>query len=341
VGDDPAGVGVGAGGQRVPRRPRPGGRVDADHRAVEGDRVPAGAQVLAAQGAALGRRGAQGGAHAARRVAAGVERTAVLAVVDEVEAGAVAAAGVQVPVGAELHRADGVARVLLAPVLDQDLLGTGHDVAGGLQARQAPADDAAVVGRPRWGGAGVGVDAGGPPARRRGGRAEHVVVGVEDIDVGVGGEVRGKRHPEQAPVPEVVDVDVEVGEDVRGGVGHGVEDLDDAALLGDEDPPVGGEADRGRVRQTAEHDRLLEAGGQGGRPRRRRRGSHHGRQRPEDEGHRQRHGQAPASPGGTAAVRGQQGTQVTGHLRPFPHAAASPTAPWRWSAPRSATRTYE
>src|SRR4029450_12086086 len=105
-------------------------------------------------------------------------------------------------------------------------------------------------------GAGVRVDTGRAPARRRGGRAEHVVVGVEHVDVGAGGEVRVQRHPEQTPVPEVVDVDVEVGEDVRGGVGGGAGPLDDAALLGHEDPPVAGEADHGGVGQPAEHGRL-------------------------------------------------------------------------------------
>ena len=70
---------------------------------------------------------------------------------------------------------------------------------------------------------------------------------------GVGGRVH-QGHPEEAPVPEVVDVAVEVGEDVRGGVGQGVEHLDDPALLGDEDPPVGGEADRRGVLEAAEHD---------------------------------------------------------------------------------------
>ena len=42
-----------------------------------------------------------------------------------------------------------------------------------------------------------------------------------------------------------------------------VEDLDDAALLGDEDAPVGREAHGRRIRQTAEDDLLLEPGRQG------------------------------------------------------------------------------
>ena len=57
-------------------------------------------QVLAAQGAALGRGRRLAPAHARRRIAARVERAAVLAAVREVEAGAVAAADVEGPVGA-------------------------------------------------------------------------------------------------------------------------------------------------------------------------------------------------------------------------------------------------
>ena len=54
------------------------------------------------------------------------------------------------------------------------------------------------------------------------------------------------------------------------GVGQRVEHLDHAALLGDEDAPVVGEPDDRRVRQTAEDNRLLEPGRQGGRLCRRR-----------------------------------------------------------------------
>ena len=153
------------------------------------------------------------------------------------------------------------------------------------------------------GGAGVGVDAGGSPPRRRGGRAQLVVVGVEDVDVGVGREVGGQGHAEQATVPEVVDVDVQVGEGRRRGVGQGVEDLDDPALLGHEDAPVRGEADHGRVAQPAEDDRLLEAGRRG-RPGRRRGRRHQGGQRPEHQGHREHDGQDAVAVGGTATATG-------------------------------------
>ena len=150
-----------------------------------------------------------------------------------------------------------MARVLLAPVLDQHLLGAGHDVAGRLEAREPAADDAAVAVAP--GGVGHGSES-TPGVPQRGavppiGR----VVGVEDVDVRVGREVGVERDAEQAAVPEVVDVRAQVGEDGRRRVGEVVEDLDQAALLGDEDPAVGGEANGGRVGQAAEDDRLLEA----------------------------------------------------------------------------------
>ncbi len=133
----------------------------------------------------------------------GLTRVAVLAVVDEVEARAVAAAHVEGAVGAELERADRVARVLLAPVLDQDLLGAGHHVAG------APAG--ATGGRSRrsrrWsrpGGFGHRRSrAGRTPARR--GAADRRVVRVEDVDVGVRevgiGKFGSSAMPEQARGP--------------------------------------------------------------------------------------------------------------------------------------------
>ena len=145
-------------------------------------------------------------ADTARRVTTGVDRVPVLPVVGEREAGSVAGTRVKRPVRAELDRSRRVARVLLAPVLDQHLLRAGHHVAARLESREASADHAAVGGRARGRGAGV------PPTRRRARRAELVVVGVEDVDVRVGREVRVERHPEQAAIPEVVDVRREVRE---------------------------------------------------------------------------------------------------------------------------------
>src|SRR5687768_18187601 len=62
--------------------------------------------------------------------------------------GALAAADVQRTARPEGQVADRVHGVLLAPVVDQHLLGAGHDVAGGPQARE-PAADRAAVGQDR------------------------------------------------------------------------------------------------------------------------------------------------------------------------------------------------
>jgi hypothetical protein len=64
-------------------------------------------------------------------------------------------------------------------------------------------------------------------------------VGVEHVDVGVCRELRVERQPEQSPVPEVVHLRSQVREDVRLRVRQRVEDLDETALLGDEDASVG------------------------------------------------------------------------------------------------------
>ena len=53
----------------------------------------------------------------------------------------------------------------------------------------------------------------------------------------------------------------QIGEHRRGGVGEVVEHLDEAALLGHEDAPVGGEAELRRVRQAGERHLLTEADG--------------------------------------------------------------------------------
>ena len=59
------------------------------------------------------------------------------------------------------------------------------------------------------------------------------------------------RAPGRAgPVPVVVDLGAEVGEHGRRRVAEAVEDLDEAALLGDEDAAVGGELEVGRVRSV-------------------------------------------------------------------------------------------
>ena len=121
VRDDPARVGVGAADERVAGSAGAGVRVDAQDRAVEagGSPLVRRSWLRSAPPSAVG--GVMRAADAARRVAARVERVAVLAVVGEVEARAVARADVERAVGAEGELADRVARVLLAPVLDQHL----------------------------------------------------------------------------------------------------------------------------------------------------------------------------------------------------------------------------
>ncbi len=174
-------------------------------------------------------------------------RIARLAVVAPVEAGAVAAAAVEIAVRPEQDRADRMAGVLLEPVLDQHLLVAGRVAVDG-QARDAPADHAAaaVVGR-----AGRARAARRPPARRPrrriAGREQAAVVGVLHVDVGLLGKARIERETEQAAVPEVVHLRAEVDEDLRRGVQQVAIDEDLATLLGDEDAAVVGEMDAGRL----------------------------------------------------------------------------------------------
>src|SRR6185437_16758765 len=98
-------------------------------------------EVLAAKRSAFGRRGRLRAAETGRRIAARVERAPVLSVVDEVEARSIAAADVEHPVAAELKRSDRVARVLLAPVGQQDVFAARGDVAGRSQPRDPAGDD--------------------------------------------------------------------------------------------------------------------------------------------------------------------------------------------------------
>ena len=158
-GDDAAAVRVAAREVRVSGEPRPGHRVDADHGAVEARRVARRVGVLRPQRAALGARGRH---RPARRVSARV--VGRLAVVGVHEARPVARAGIERPVGPELDVADRMARELLAPVVDQDLLAADHRVPGDLEARQAAADDASVRGVAGRGRARVGAHARRAPA---------------------------------------------------------------------------------------------------------------------------------------------------------------------------------
>jgi hypothetical protein len=127
----------------------------------------------------------------------------------------------------------------------------------GSELRKAAADDAPVGIRPRRGGTAVGVS---PRVAPPGGRAaDRGVVGVRDVDVRRAREVRVERHAEQPAVDEAVHVRPQIGIDRGGRVGEAVEDLDQPAFLGDEDPAVGCEPDRSRGRQAGEDDALLES----------------------------------------------------------------------------------
>ncbi len=98
------------------------------------------------------------------------------------------------------------------------------------------------------------------PLRRRFGVAEDVVVGVEDVDVGLRREVRVEGEAEDAAVTGVVDLGPHVGEELRGAVFDVVEDEDLAGLLGDEDAAVRGEAEVARFLEAGDHRFVLEAG---------------------------------------------------------------------------------
>ena len=134
----------------------------------------------------------------------------------------------------------------------------------------------------------------------RRGATEWGVVRVEDVDVRLRRELRVDREAEQATVPEVVDVRPEIGELRRGRVRDGVEDLDDAALLGDEHAAVRRELDVRRIREPGEDDVLLEAARQRHCARARGEQQHGG----DDAGKRQPKGRPPrpnSTPAGHAA----------------------------------------
>ena len=80
-------------------------------------------------------------------VTAWVQRRSILPIINEVKARAIAAACIKITIGAEFRCANRVAGILLAPVLDQDLLGTSHGVAACLQSRQPAAYNTAIAGR--------------------------------------------------------------------------------------------------------------------------------------------------------------------------------------------------
>ncbi len=138
--------------------------------------------------------------------------------------------------------ADRVARELLAPVLESTC-SVPVMTRRRLQARQrAPTTQPSVVGP---GGVGQPSVAAGAPQRRRAADRRVDACRARRRRASAG-KFGCEREAEQAAIPEVVDLRPEVGEHGGGRVVEAVEHLDDAALLGDEHPPVRREADRGR-----------------------------------------------------------------------------------------------
>ena len=230
VRDDPppALVGVPDGG--IVRRGLARVRVQPQDRAVQRRRLSGGApEALRAQRAALRARRGQPGPGGSGRIAA---RVVGLPEVGAVVGGTVARAHVEHPVGPELEGADGVARVLLADVLEQDGLVTGE-----AQPRQARVDRAAPV---------VGADLVrarvAPAFLERAGRG--LVVRVGDVEEAVPGLVpaRVERQPEHPAVPGVEHRRAQVGEHRRRRVLDAVELPHDPALGGHEHLAVGREA---------------------------------------------------------------------------------------------------
>ena len=211
VGDDPARVRVGA-RRRAGCRAAPA-PVSGSTRMIvpsSADRVAGGAEVLAAQRAALGGRRRLRAADAAGRVAARVERDARLAVVDEVEARAVAAADVE--------------RAVRRRTRGRRSSGSGT---AGTSPRSAPArrrpsrcrspcsrDSRPLTTQPSVGRAGRRRARSSLPGVPQRGAVPPIggVVGVEDVDVRRRREVRVERQAEQAAVPVVVHLRPQVGE---------------------------------------------------------------------------------------------------------------------------------
>ncbi len=263
--DDPLLVEVAARYERIAGRRQAGGRIDAQDGSIEDARLAGcSPRALAAESAALGRRLGLRGSQRKRRVAARVRgrraaRTAAeLAPVGRVEARAVAPGHVQVSVRAEGESSGRVAGILLAPVLDEDLLARGPGRSGGRQARKVSADHAAVPGGPGRRRAAVGCGAGRSP---EGGHVADVgIVRIQHVDVVVRLEIGVDGEAEQSPVPEVVDLRSQV-DHRRRGVGRDVrEHLDEPGLLGNENAAVGQEPDDGGVGQAAEDDDFVKRG---------------------------------------------------------------------------------
>ena len=255
---DPLGVRVA--GVRIAGRRGSRDRVETEDRPVQRRGIGRRLVVLAAERPAF-----RGGRRlrppdATRWISTRILRVPRLAIVHVIEGCRVAGGGVQHSVRAESQRADRVAGELLAPIVDQHLLGARR-VAVGLEPGQTAARHAPIGRCPRWRRTRVRIGSGGTPLRS--GAADVGVVRIEGVDPRVGREGRGQREAEQAAIPEVVRVGPEVGERRGRRVAQAVEDQNDASLLRNEDPTIGGEADGGGIRQAAERDRVRKARGEG------------------------------------------------------------------------------
>src|SRR4051794_41031552 len=161
--------------------------------------------------ATFGGRWRQHAADGSRRIAAGVRGAAALTVVCVREARPVAPTRVQRSVRPERNRADRMARELLTPVLDENLLRSCHSVSRCLEPTQASAHDAAIShrawrSRTRIARRRLLISRVRPPLRRTARIPEDVVVRVEHVHVWPRREARVELHPEEAAIPEVVDV---------------------------------------------------------------------------------------------------------------------------------------
>ena len=179
---------------------------------------------------------------------------AEVAGVDGVVARGVAGADVQVAVGAEDHRADGVAAVLLAPAAEQHRLLARPGAGGRIEGEPAELGGDAAVVRSAADRARVGV--GGRVAVLGHGPVRLRVLGVQRPQVGPRRVLRVEHHAEESAVAVVVDPQPQVRRLPAGGVVQVVVHLDDAAPLGDEDLAGGGELHAGRLGESGERHRL-------------------------------------------------------------------------------------
>ncbi len=207
---------------------RPCAEIDPGDRAGEAERIARSQRVLRTQRPTL-----------AGRIAAATLRPRV----DTGVAGTLAAARVEHAVRAQDEIADAVARKLLAPAIEQHGLPPAL-----LEHRESPADHTAAL-----------EEGPAPPSTQRLTRAHRPVERVEHVEALPLREARVERQPEEPPIPEPEDPPPEVGEhDMLVGAEPG-EDLDPAALLGDDDAPVAREGEPERFLEPAQHDFVAEA----------------------------------------------------------------------------------